>query len=80
MTRTEQNKSGVIAVTNRARRMNPEIGSYEEHFVDENSGFTVRLNNGAINMSVEIAQDYEVLSWSVSPARIVHVAKTFKKN
>ena len=80
MTKTEEYKNGVIAITNLARTINPEIGFYQEHFINENFGFSVRLsNNGAISMSREIAQDFEAMPNSISQERIQNVAKTFRK-
>ena len=78
MTETNSYKSGVIGVTSLARIVNPEIGSYQEHFINDSFGFFVRLSNGAINMSVEIAQDYETQPSSVTPDRVVKVANSFR--
>lgn len=79
MTKTDEYRRGVMGVTTLARTMNPEIGSYQEHFINESFGFSVRLSNGAINMSREVAQDYEALPSSVTPDRIEKVANTFRK-
>lgn len=80
MKKTGENLRGVIAVTNLARQINSEIGDYEEHFINENFGYSVRLSNkGAITMSSEIAQDYEVLPSSVTPQRVQQVANSFRK-
>lgn len=79
MTKTTQYQGGVRAVTSLARALNPEIGDYQEHFINESLGFSVRLSNGAINMSVEVAQDYEAQPSSVTQDRIERVAKTFRR-
>jgi hypothetical protein len=79
MVRTSKYFYGVIGVLTIARNVNPDIGPYQEHFIDENFGFTVRLSNGTLHMSEEIALDYEVLSRSVTPDRIAIVAKSFIK-
>ncbi|MBP1631403.1 MAG: hypothetical protein H6Q15_2296 [Bacteroidetes bacterium] len=79
MTKTDKYKSGVIGVTSLARTVNPEIGSYQEHFITDNFGFAVKLYNGAINMSMEVAQDYEAQPSSATTDRIENVAKTFRK-
>lgn len=79
MQKTTQYTNGVIAVTSLARSVNPDIGSYQEHYVNENFGFSVRLSNGAITMSIEVAQDYEAQPSSVTPDRIENVAKTFRR-
>jgi hypothetical protein len=79
MTKTDEYRSGVMAVIDLARVSNPEIGSYQEHFINENFDFSVRLSNGAINISVEVAQDYEAQPSSVTISRIENIAKTFRK-
>lgn len=79
MTKTTQYQSGVIAVTSLASTLNTEIGDYQEHFINENFGFSVRLSNGKRNMSLEVAQDYEAYPSSVTQDRIERVAMTFRK-
>lgn len=79
MTKTDQYKYGVIGVTSLVRTVNPEIGSYQEHYTNEDFGFSVRLSNGAINMSIEIAQDYEAQPSSVTSDRVERVANTYRK-
>lgn len=79
MTKTDKCKRGVISITNLAREINPEIGSYQEHFINELFGFSVRLSNGAISMSIEVAEDYEVQPSSVTQERIEKVANSFRK-
>jgi hypothetical protein len=78
MTKTDKNRNGVIGVTNLARNVNPDIGYYQEHYINEGFGFSVRLSNGAINMSIEVAQDFEAHQSSVTPDRVEIVAKTFR--
>ncbi len=79
MTKTDKYRNGVIGVTNLARIVNPEIGSYQEHYINEGFGFSVRLSNGAINMSIEVAQDYEAQQSSVTPDRVEKIANTYRK-
>ena len=80
MEKTTKNLNGVMGVTSLARNENPEIGSYQEHYINESFGYSVRLsNNGAINMSREIAQDYESLPNSITNDRIEKVASTYRK-
>ncbi|MHA8061421.1 hypothetical protein PQG22_09110 [Aquirufa beregesia] len=79
MTKTDLYMSGVIGVTSLARTVNTEIGTYIEHFITDNFGFAVKLSNGVINMSIEIAQDFESQSSSATTERIKLVANTFQK-
>jgi uncharacterized protein YpmS len=70
---------GVIGVTSLARSMNTSIGSYLEHYINEDFGFTVRLsNNGAIRMSRAIAEDYENEIEMVTDDRVENVAKSYR--
>ncbi len=78
MEKTTENTAGVIAITDKARIFNNEIGSYQEHFLNERFGYTIRLSNGRIEMSREIAQDYEVQPESISDKRIEKVAQTYR--
>lgn len=77
MQKTTQYQTGVIGVTNLARAHNPEMGIYVEHYINDMFGISVKLSNGAINMSVEIAQDFEANPSSINSNRIEQIAKTF---
>jgi hypothetical protein len=80
MTKTTENIGGVIGITNLAKNVNTEIGNYIEHFNNGKFGYSVRLtNNGAIDMSREIAQDFETNAININAARIVQVAYSFRK-
>ena len=75
-----ENINGVMGVTSLARNVNSEIGFYQEHFINESFVYSVRLSdNGAINMSREISQDYERQPSSVTDDRIKEVASTYRK-
>jgi hypothetical protein len=79
MHKTTQYQRGVMGITNLARTINPEIGNYVEHYINEMFGITVKLSNGTISMSFEIAQDFEANPNSIDPIRIEKVSKSFKK-
>jgi len=79
MERTTQNKRGVMALTSLVRVANSKIGDYQEHFINEDFGFSVRLSNGAIRMSREVAEDYESQPSSVTRDRINKIANTFRE-
>jgi hypothetical protein len=79
MDKTSKHTTGIIGIINRARIYNSEIGYYREHFVNEKFGYTISLNNGRLEMSIEISSDYEIQPESVSEERIKRVAKTFIK-
>lgn len=78
MTPTKENEKGVRAITDLARLQNQEIGFYQQHYINENFGYTVRLtNNGGIRVSQEIAQDYEVDPASITEEQIQRVANSY---
>ena len=79
MEKTKSHTNGVIGIIFLAQKVNPEIGSYEKHYINEYFNFTVKLSNGTINMTLEDAQDYEARPNSVTFDRYEIVAKTFIK-
>jgi hypothetical protein len=79
MQKTNAHTNGVIGMTFLARLINPEIGSYQEHYINELFNFTVKLSNGTINLTIEDAQDYEARPSSVTFDRYKIVANTFCK-
>lgn len=79
MQKTTQYQRGVMGITNLARSINPEIGNYVEHYINEMFGISVKLSNGAINITVEIAQDFEANPNSIDSTRIENVSKSFRK-
>ena len=79
MKKTNAHTNGVLGIIFLAQKVNPEIGSYQEHFINECFNFTVQLTNGTINMTLADAQDYEARPSSVTFDRFQKVAKTFRK-
>lgn len=78
MQRTTQSTYGVQSIVNRARELNPKIGIYQEHFINDNFRFVVRLSNGRLVMSREIAEDFQVQPDSVTQERLQRVADTYQ--
>jgi hypothetical protein len=77
MIKTTDYTIGVKRVISRARESNSEIGFYQEHFITENFRFIIRLSNGRLEMTIEVAQDCEAQPNRVTVDRIECVAKTF---
>lgn len=80
MTSTTEYARGVIAITDMAREINPTIGSYREHFIIENFGFIVQLSNGGLKIPRALAQDYEMLPWTIAKEKIKAVAESYWRN
>ncbi|HEY5535498.1 MAG TPA: hypothetical protein VIL99_11285 [Ignavibacteria bacterium] len=79
MYKSNSHTNGVKGITYLAWTINPKIGSYQGHYINENFDFTVKLSNGKIDMSIEIAQDYKVRPSSVTFDRYEIVADTFRE-
>lgn len=80
MRETKNNILGVIGITDLARTINPEIGEYIKHCIDEDFNLSILLkNNGKINMSLELAQDFERDAVNINQFRIIQVANSFQK-
>ncbi len=77
MYKTTENSNGVTGIISEARNLNPEIGIYKEHFINAKFQYTVRLSNGRIEMSKDIAKHYETQPKSVSEDKIQGVAYTY---
>ncbi|MBD3638144.1 MAG: hypothetical protein HUJ25_12400 [Crocinitomicaceae bacterium] len=77
MTKTDKHKNGVAGVIYLARFENNDIGDYSEHFINKGFGYAVRLSNGVISMSKEVALDYETNPQSITRKRILKVVDTF---
>ena len=78
MTKTDKHRNGVIGIVNRARRFNPDIGIYQEHFYSDDFRFIVRLSNGRMKFPDEYAHDQETMPSSISDEIIEKIAKTFR--
>jgi len=55
MEKTNSHTNGVLGIIFLAQSINPEIGSYQEHYINECFNFTAQLSNGTINMTLEDA-------------------------
>jgi hypothetical protein len=80
MEKSNENSSGINSILVRARIYNSEIGSYQEHFINERFGYTIRLSNGRIEIPMNMAKDQEVMPQSISEDRIMNVANNFVNN
>lgn len=56
-----------------AQKYNDQIGNYEFDIIDENFDIVVKLDNGRLKISTEIAQDYP----NVRPTDMKSIANTF---
>lgn len=77
MTKSNENRSGINSILNRARVYDNEIGNYCEHFINKRFSYTVRLTNGRIEIPMNMAQDQEKMPSSITEERIQVVAQKF---
>jgi hypothetical protein len=77
MTKTNKHTTGVLNILKRAQAYNSNIGSYIEHYIDNNLNFKVRLTNGQIEIPMTIAQDQEIMPKSIPNYKIKNIANSF---
>jgi len=77
MTITTENQNGVINIIKRAKKYNPEIGNYKQHFINDRLDYTVKLSNGRIVVPRGMAHDQEAQPSSIDENRIQSVAANF---
>lgn len=80
MQKTNQYQNGVIGIISRARNVNPEIGNYVEHFINDNFRIVVRLSNGRMQIPLEYAQDQETSPESIDNGIITRITNSFQNN
>lgn len=71
-------REGIIGLLQRARILKPEIGNYENHFMNESSNFRVKISNGWLNIPSEWARDQEVQPNWISEADIIEMTNRFE--
>ncbi|WP_396188437.1 hypothetical protein [Flavobacterium sp.] len=80
MKKTNKNLASIIGITDLARPHHQQIGNYIEHFENDNLKYEVILtDNGAITISVELAQDFAVNPTNINEPRIIQVANSYRK-
>lgn len=80
MNKTNENLGGVIGITDLARKHNPQIGYYMEHYFNENFDYAVLLSDkGAITISRALAQDFIIDPTNINEPRIIQVANSYRK-
>ena len=80
MQKTNNHLIGVVGVTVLARRINPEIGNYLEHYWTDESQYKVHLSdNGILFVSKETAEDFETDDPDIFDIRIQQVASSYYK-
>ncbi len=69
-------RNAIIAILQIVRDYNPVIGYYEQHVVNENFNYTVRLDNGRIKISRELVQDAQ-FNYPIPNERLDAILRTF---
>lgn len=80
MQKTNNHLIGVVGVTVLARRINPEIGNYLEHYSIDDCHYKVHLsNNGILLVSHDTAEDFETDDPDIFDTRIEQVANSYRR-
>lgn len=80
MQKTKNHLIGVVGVTVLARRINPEIGNYLEHYSIDTNHYKVHLsNNGILLVSHDTAEDFETDDPDIFDIRIEQVANSYRR-
>ena len=59
MIKTDKYKKGILALTDKATQLNPELGRYETHYLNAEARFIVQLSNGRLEVDIDMARQYE---------------------
>ena len=75
MIRSANNINGIIGILAKARQINPNVGTYIEHFENEKFEYAVRLsNNGRVVIPFNWALDFERMPDYITDGQIKKIA------
>ena len=78
MIKTDKYKSSVIGITRHVASINPLVGHYESHYLNEKCKFIIRLSNGTIEAPIYLVRDYEKNPQEIQIIQLHKVAITYK--
>ncbi|PBQ31226.1 hypothetical protein CNR22_05420 [Sphingobacteriaceae bacterium] len=78
MIRTDKYKKGVMAVSKKAAQLNPLLGCYQAHYLNEEGRFMIQLSNCQLEIDIDIARDYDQNSPLLHEGRIHQAAFAYK--
>lgn len=78
MIRTDKYKKGVMAISKKAAQLNPLLGCYEAHYLNDGGRFMIQLNNCQLEIDIDVARDYENNSPLLHEGRIHRAAFSYK--
>ena len=78
MIKTDKYKPSVIAITRRVAALNPLVGDYDSHYLNEKCKFVIRLSNGVIEAPIYLVRDYEKNPDEIHIKQLHKVAITYK--
>ncbi len=77
MHKTTEYTSTIIEMTDLARTFNPNLGSYVEHFLNDDFNYSVRLNNNfGIKISRTLVQDFSAMPSVLKESDIIKIAES----
>jgi len=75
---TDKYKKGVIALTQKAAELNPLLGRYEIHYLNERGRFIIQLTNGQLEVDIDMARDFEQNAAVLHEDKLQQVAFSYK--
>ena len=79
MIKTKAFEKGIKKLITRARKVNPGIGTYMEHYINHTSNYTAVLSNGEVDIPFDIAYAYETKPETVTLDSIEKVANSYRR-
>ena len=78
MVETNKFKKGILEVIRLSQKINFRIGTYQTHYLTEQSKFIVRLSNGTLEIDIDVARDCEVDSENVVSFKLQKIAYSYR--
>jgi hypothetical protein len=75
-----QYKKGVLEIVSRAREINPEIGTYQDHKAAGPDHFQISLSNGKLMLPRMVAQNQQEFPAQVTKDWVAEIAKSFEQS
>jgi hypothetical protein len=60
MIQTDKYKKGIIALCLKAAEVNPGLGAYQMHYLNEKARFVAQLTNGQLEIEIDLARQYDL--------------------
>lgn len=79
MIQTDKYKKGIVALILKAAELNPLLGNYQTHYLNEDARFIVQLSNGQLEIEIETARQYEQDPGKMLTGKLQQLVFNYKK-